>query len=374
MPRHRYFVLDSYRFIAALGIVAYHFEAHFSPFTPGPHDRLLALQTLVDFFFVLSGFVLAHTYGTRIRSLRGYADFLRKRFARVYPLHAATLALCVGLYLVVRFAAVPMRDRSIIDMSALVPNLFLVQAWGFLDHPGLNEPAWSISAEAFVYLLFPLLMILAVRMRPVATIALAMLLAALIDAGRRMADLPPGEVATFDFGMLRAVPMFLAGIAAQAFVESRPTKPLPWIAPHALFAAVLVLMALQAPLAVIDLLYPPLVVLIALAERGGRPTLLAAPGVVRLGEASFAIYMVHTFVQIGCVGFVRRTGWTSLPALWAVASVGTLVIVALGCLSFHFFETPMRAWLSGSPRARRTTTIMPCRDPTAAFPETGVPN
>ncbi len=371
MPHQRYLVLDSYRFMAALGIVAYHFEAHFAPFLPGSHDHLAALQTLVDFFFALSGFVLAHTYGARIHGLRQYADFLRKRFARVYPLHAATLAACLALYLAVQFAAVPIRDRSIIDMSAFWPNLLLVQAWGFTNHPALNEPAWSISAEAFVYLLFPIFMALATRLRPVPTIALAVLLALLIDVGRRVAGLPPGETATFDFGMLRAVPMFLGGIAAQAFVNSRPAKPLSWLAPHALFAAILGLIAVQAPLAIIDIFYPPLVALVALAERGGRRTRLAAPLAVRLGEASFAIYMVHTFVQIGCVGVVRRTGWTGVPSLLAVACVGTLLIVGLGCLSFRFFEKPMRAWLGGRARVAATPSR---RDPTTVLTEVGVPN
>src|ERR1700712_3633748 len=89
--RHRYAVLDSYRFIAALGIVAYHFEAHFAPFFPHAHEVLEDFQTLVDFFFVLSGFVLMHTYGARIDGWASYIDFLRRRFARVYPLQFATL-------------------------------------------------------------------------------------------------------------------------------------------------------------------------------------------------------------------------------------------------------------------------------------------
>lgn len=363
-PRHRYAVLDSYRFIAALGIVAYHFAGHLAPFRGSPHGPLAGLQTLVDFFFVLSGFVLAHTYGTAIGSLADYRDFLRKRFARIYPLHAATLALCVIVFVVVRLAAVPVRDVSVIDMSVLLPNLLLVHAWGVTDHPGLNSPSWSISAEAFVYLLFPLFMLLARRLKPAPTIACAGLIAVVIEAARRSAGLPPGDLATFDFGMLRAVPMFLSGIAVHAFVATRPLARVSWLLPHALAASILALMVLEAPNAVMDLLYPPLVALVALAERGGAPTRLASPLAVRLGQASFAIYMLHTFVQIACVGLVRRAGWTSLPALWAVALGGTLVIVLLGLASFRFFETPARRWLNGTtpanasrPRAGRAATL-----------------
>ena len=81
-PPRRYVVLDSYRFIAALGIVIYHFEPHFGVFRPHQTEVLDRVQSLVDFFFVLSGFVLMHTYGTRVDDLGSYADFLRKRLAR----------------------------------------------------------------------------------------------------------------------------------------------------------------------------------------------------------------------------------------------------------------------------------------------------
>jgi peptidoglycan/LPS O-acetylase OafA/YrhL len=350
--RHRYAVLDSYRFIAALGIVAYHFESHFSIFLPHPSHKLENLQTLVDFFFVLSGFVLMHTYGERIDGVARYGDFLRKRFARVYPLQFATLMLCVLLYAVVTSLRIPVRDPSIIDMHLLLPNLLLVQAWGLTDHPGLNSPSWSISAEAFVYLLFPLFVIVARRLRPALTLGLAVLIVVAVETARRANGLPSGSLATFDFGMIRAVPMFLAGIAVYRIVVTRPLRPMSWLIPHALFGVIVVMMLLKAPAYAIDGLYPLLVALIALAERGGRRTWLASPLVTQLGNASFAIYMIHTFIQIACVGLVRHMGWTSVPALIAVSFAGGAVIVLCGVASSHGFETPMRRWLSGSSRPR----------------------
>lgn len=355
--RHRYAVLDSYRFIAALGIVAYHFEAHFAPFLSGPHGVLEDFQTLVDFFFVLSGFVLMHTYGTRVKSWTSYLDFLRKRFARVYPLQFATVMLCVLLYAAVTVFKISVRDPSIIDMHLLLPNLLLVQAWGFVDHPGLNSPSWSISSEAFVYILFPLFIVVVRRSRPPLTLCLAVLIAILIEATRRAFGLPSGSLATYDFGMMRAVPMFLAGIATYQIVVECPPKPMSWLIPHALFALIAVMMILKAPEYAIDVLYPPLVGLIATAERGGRPTWLASPTMTHLGNASFAIYMIHTFVQIACVGIIRHMGWTSIPHLILVSVAGTILIVLCGVASFHGFETPMRRWLSGARRVRGLAPI-----------------
>ena len=355
MQRHRYVVLDSYRFIAAIGIVIYHFEAHFSPFITHPRDALDRMQSLVDLFFVLSGFVLMHTYGHGLTSFSTYRTFLRKRLARIYPLHAATLAICVALFVIVSVFGIHVRDPSVIDMRLLVPNLLLVQAWGFIDRSGLDSPSWSISAEMFVYLLFPAFVALAGRLRPVPTLVVAASTAAIIEAVRLKAGMTSGAVATFDFGMLRAVPMFLAGIATYDIVQAAPAgRPISWLLPHGLFAAILVLMMVKAPLYLIDALYPLLVGLVALAERGGRPTRLASPALVRLGNASFAIYMLHAFIQIGCVGVIRHTGWTGALELTLVGVAGTVLIVAVGLVSFTLFETPMRRRFSGSARREAT--------------------
>lgn len=348
VERQRYVVLDSYRFIAAMGVVLYHFEAHLTAFLPYQTNVLDRFQTLVDLFFVLSGFVLMHSYNDSVGGWTGYAAFLRRRFARVYPLHLATILLCVALFVAVTAAHVPVRDPSLIDTSQLVPNLLLIHAWGLTARPALNFPSWSISAEAFVYLLFPVLAWAAARLRPLPSLGLAVLLVCAIEAVRAASGLRSGSVATFDYGMIRAVPMFLAGIATCGLVSSLSPPRVSWLYPHGLAVLILALMLARAPYYAIDTLYPVLVGLIAAAERGGRPTRLGAPLMVRLGEASFAIYMVHTFVQVGCVAVVRRLGWSGVPALTLVAAVGACVIVGCGLASYRVFETPMRRWLGGA--------------------------
>lgn len=310
-------------------------------------------QTLVDFFFVLSGFVLTHTYGARIATLGAYGDFLRKRVARIYPLQLATVLLCVIIAAFVAFRHIAMRDPALIDLDLVPWNLLLLQAWGTTSAPGLNFPSWSISAEAFVYLLFPLFALLLAFIGPVRTLLFAVATAVLIETVRALLGLRPEYLATFDAGMLRAVPTFLAGMAVCAIVESRPAKPVSWRYADALVVLILVLMLARAPIPLIVACYPLLVGLIAVADRGGRPTVLASRFFVGLGNASFAIYMLHTFVEIACVGVARKLGWTSLPALFAIAAAGSLVIVVIGLLSFRYFETPCRRWIAGPSRPKR---------------------
>src|SRR5436305_1921821 len=99
----------------------------------------------VDFFFVLSGFVLAWSARPDVGPLR----FWWNRFARIWPLHLTTLLLALALGVAVASGGV----------AALLPNLFLVQAWW--PQPdvyfGFNAVSWSLSCEVFFYLCFPLL-------------------------------------------------------------------------------------------------------------------------------------------------------------------------------------------------------------------------
>ncbi len=347
-PARRYGVLDAYRFLAALGVVLYHFENNLSPLRGPATDVLERFQSLVDFFFVLSGFVLMHSYAGGVTGIAAYRGFLRKRLARIYPLHLATLLLCAAIAGIVAVRHVPVRDGSLFALDQLPQNLLLIHAWGTVAAPGLNFPSWSISAEWFVYLLFPVFAAVVRRVGPVASLGLAAGCALATEAGRAGCGLRPGDLATFDFGMLRAVPSFLAGMAVCRIVEGRPATSLSWRIPHALAVLLLVLMLAKAPPFAIIALYPLLVGLIAIAERGGRPTRLASPLAVSLGNASFAIYMLHAFVEVACQRLLLKLGWTGAPALLVGAGLGTAVIVALGCVSYRVFESPLRRVLAGN--------------------------
>jgi peptidoglycan/LPS O-acetylase OafA/YrhL len=98
----------------------------------------------VDFFFVRSGYIITHVYFASLASPHSGAVwiFLWHRFTRLYPVHITVLA---GLVAIVSLAGI----------AGYVLNN--PQDWGVTQSPGWNVPAWSISAEWFAYLLFPLL-------------------------------------------------------------------------------------------------------------------------------------------------------------------------------------------------------------------------
>lgn len=118
----------------------------------------------VDFFFILSGFILTTKYGETFSgrfSLRDYGRFLTVRAARIFPLHIAVTLACVatGRY----------------PLAQVMEELFLVHRWpGVPAYPhAINGPAWSISTELFVNLIFPL--VTALTIVPPRRIAVAVL-------------------------------------------------------------------------------------------------------------------------------------------------------------------------------------------------------
>ena len=341
----RYRVLDTYRFFAASGIVLYHFEAHFRPFMPNHVPRLERLQCLVDFFFVLSGFVLMHTYGRGPLTWAAHKDFLWKRFARLYPLHLATLAFCCLEGALVLALGLKVRDPSFFDVSLIPSNLLLIQAWGVNDHPGLNSPSWSLSAEAFVYILFPVLVGLLSQIGAWKGIAVAITIAATTALVRDRCGWGDASVATYDLGNLRALPSFLIGMATCSIVDRMPARRIGWALPSALGVGVVAMMLLDVPAYVILGAFPVLVGAIAMAERGGSRSALASPFFVMLGNASFAIYMTHSFFQATSVGVIRKLGWTSPLGLLAGGTACFVVIVGAGVLSYLLFEVPARRML-----------------------------
>src|SRR4051812_1010229 len=117
------------RGVAALLVVLFHYRTILGPaFNMDGYTSFLAKSYLwVDFFFILSGFILCHVYGTRPgENQRSMLEFLQARLARIYPLHLATLTLLVS------FQAIVARTNHPIEVGSWAtfwPNLFGVQAW-----------------------------------------------------------------------------------------------------------------------------------------------------------------------------------------------------------------------------------------------------
>jgi len=150
--------LTSLRFLAAVHVVAFHLQAIDVAFASGPFADFVSIGYIgVHFFFVLSGFIMVYNYAGRpVAKPR----FWRARFARVYPAYAFSLLITAPIFAIAitkpefaffRFAA----DHTLITCLAVVG---LLQAWIPDAALSWNPVSWSLSVEAFFYLLFPFLL------------------------------------------------------------------------------------------------------------------------------------------------------------------------------------------------------------------------
>jgi peptidoglycan/LPS O-acetylase OafA/YrhL len=333
--------LTQLRWVAALLVFLYH-ARNFGLF--GADAGKLANwafgagATGVSLFFILSGFVIA--WSARPGDRRG--AFWRRRFARIYPLHLATALMA----LVLAVAAVP--GSPMPGRRAAVANLLLVSAWNHDWWQTLNPVSWSLTCEAFFYAAFPLAyagMRRLGRRGLEATIAASVTAVVILAALAHQDALP---ISLYDFPATR-LPEFLAGVAAGLLVRRGQ-----WRGPATAAAAVLTtvgyFLTAQVPepytvaactMAGFTLLIPAL----AVARRDDAETGRWTATGERLGEMSYAFYLVHLLV-LRCL--TAATGSHPPPDLgralvWTVSALA--VSVALAWLLHTYVEVPARRLL-----------------------------
>ncbi|MFJ8041120.1 acyltransferase family protein [Kitasatospora sp. NPDC096147] len=343
--------LTGLRFWAALLVVLYHLSRQLGEL-PLLSPLVWYGRSGVTFFFVLSGYVLAWTYaGSPVWA----AVFLRRRLARIWPLHALTTLLSLAAYAAIG-AALP--------LTAALWSVPLLHAWLPAAAKGGNPASWSLGDEAWFYLLFPLLLPLlapltARRLRAVA-VACVLTGPLLWLAGAAVAD-PALRGWLLDYLPLTRTPQFLLGVVLGLAVRRGRVPRVP-VLPAGL--AVLGFHAALVPwhLAVPDSLwYSPwgasqllaapffaaLIVAAAQADLRGR----AAFGqrvTVRLGEWSFAWYLVHEIAfRCWLAAYGRPTGgWWALLGAWLLLAGGSLAVAAA---LFRYVERPVERLLRGGP-------------------------
>jgi peptidoglycan/LPS O-acetylase OafA/YrhL len=354
--------LTSLRIVAALWVLIYHFRDHLGL----DLDRfgLVAKGYLgVDLFFILSGFILSHVYLGRVETRRfNYGSFLWARLSRIYPVHLVTLAGTVAIWL----AALKMGaafDPVAFDPAVLPQHLLMIHAWGTTPSVQWNFPSWSISAEWFAYLLFPVVAVLIIALRRMIWLSVLLALGAFLAMFWLVESngLPLPEVTRL--GFIRIVPSFLLGAAL--YQLGRTTR-LPRYA--ALFGASVavawIVFATSAGLSDATI-WPALGLLVfSLAEASKTEArgVLGAAWLVYLGEVSYSVYMTHLPVDIAYFQVLDRVvpGLTGAMA-WA-AWIGVFLVTLLVSIAvYHLVESPARTWL----RARDPFLRKPPSEPQA---------
>jgi peptidoglycan/LPS O-acetylase OafA/YrhL len=302
----------------------------------------------VDGFFILSGFILAYNYANDSNGRPfSYREFISARFARVYPVHFVCLFAAAAMIL---FKEHHLHKHIIgTDQTTwlgFAQNLVLLNAWSLKTITGWNDVAWSVSAEWFAYVFFPLFVLLApARNRVMAMIALLLPIAALVLIEWNAADhlSLPG-------GLSRLVPEFYAGVLLCRIRRIGAFADLPMFTGTAAIALVLAGVFIGSDsLSVVGLG----VLVFALSSRMdwiARPLSLA--WVVYLGEVSYCLYMVQRF-PLEALSFARKqihfVGALPMPVQMLIF-FAALLLSAMAL--HHVIENPVRGWLNRTLRGR----------------------
>jgi peptidoglycan/LPS O-acetylase OafA/YrhL len=342
----RLVVLDFYRFLAASAVVIYHVAL------PDLNGRLFAIvgrfSLFVDFFFILSGFVIARCYAGSVSSRADIATFLRRRFARLYPLHLLMLTVFVTVAALALAAHHPMNQEKY--SLALIPEqMLLTQSWSPSPVLQMNFPAWSISVEFAMYLLFPLLILCHREIGRLGLVVIVIIGFVAMEVLSREGFIPAWD---YNYSPLRALPTFTIGIIIalemRTLVPAVPVRIAPIVL--ALGACSLLastgLMVLHASNYVIIALFGIAIVLTALGELSSNRPIFDRPVVRMLGDTSYGIYMIHGFIVVVFLSAV----WpriSNAPASIGCALAILLLVIGLATPIFYLFERPARDWLSG---------------------------
>jgi peptidoglycan/LPS O-acetylase OafA/YrhL len=358
--KSHYVVLDGLRGVAALTVVLFHTLEAYSGGDP-TRQIINHGYLAVDFFFLLSGFVVAYAYDDRWGRMRHRAFFLR-RLIRLQPmvvlgsLFGAALFYLQAGPLFPKIAATPVWQLLLVMLLGCtvlpLPKAYDVRGWDEI-HP-LNGPAWSLFYEYVANVAYALVLR---HLSPRVLAGLALLAAGLLlDVALRgeRRDLIGGwslDAAGIKVGLARLCYPFIAGMwlmRSGLRLRSRHAFPL---------CGGLLVVALSVPrlggtphhianglydaLCVL-LLFPLIVALGAGEKRAGGWSLRVARV---LGDLSFPLYITHyPLIYVYTAWVVDQRVPPRIGAPVGVALV--IVAVVIARLSLTFYDVPVRRWLA----------------------------
>jgi peptidoglycan/LPS O-acetylase OafA/YrhL len=337
--------LDALRIVAAAAVVVLHYAEYAKDNAAASFvfAHVQHFNLFVDLFFVISGFVIAKQYLERVGSPDDIKRFLWRRFARIYPLHLLTLAFYLAIAVVLQLGLARGENPARYPLSDVPAQLLMLHAI-VGERLTFNFPSWSLSAEMFCYLLFPLLAATAMRWR--SSILVIVVVAVLANsAASTLADAGAWTEWINRGGVFRALPSFALGIALYIFrarFELAPALRMPFTLPLAAF----LLFGGLLPQSLMLVAVYAIVLLAARADAMRQETFLSRNRVDRWSDLTYSVYMLH--IPIATV--VLTIGSRYLTPFGPDAKL-VLVPLALGILavassvSYRFVETPIRHFL-----------------------------
>ena len=373
-PKPHYELLDGLRGVAALLVVIYHiFEGlAFAEATDGVGSGLITTlnhgHIAVDFFFILSGFVISYAYDDRCNKM-SMGEFFKRRLIRLHPM--LIMGAVIGA---ITFFAVGCErwDGSIAPTSwvmiAMLLTMCMVPAVPGVPYEvrgngemfPLNGPGWSLFFEYIGNICYALFM----RRMSTKVLAFFTLLLGIAHAWFFIGDVSGYDMIgvgwtidaiNFWGGFIRMLFPFSMGMLLARTFRPRKVKGAFWVCSAALIALFAVPYIPSADgislnslyeFVCIAVIFPALVWLGACGSASGDSTKVNT----FLGELSYPLYIVHyPIMYIFYAWLIKRDIYT-LEACWPVALLVVVSSIALAYACLKLYDEPVRRWLSRRTR------------------------
>lgn len=289
---HRFVLLDGLRGAAALIVVQYHLSQLFGrAFFPRGY-------LAVDFFFMLSGFVLSFAYQSKLKDGLPSSRFLSRRLIRLYPLYLLGFLLGVCVFCLDFHARLSRAPHSGLAAAITLGLLLLPTPGGIvlqnLDIFPFNYPAWSLFEEATTNIVH----VVALRRpgRKLLAGSLAIFGSLVVWSAIRFDGLNFGaRWSNLPFGIYRALFGYIAGILLYSLYKNSQR-----VVPYGAFVSLALLvgvMATRVPsgwgvlfdLGAVFIVFPSIILIGA----AGTVSKRLLPAAVFLGQISYGIYVLH---------------------------------------------------------------------------------
>ncbi len=316
----RFLVLDGWRGVCAMMVALFHLHV-IGHIYPGSLDSVRIINNswlFVDFFFVLSGFIITHSLGRGLDDLVSLIAFAIRRFGRLWPTHLVMIMILLAYefakyppdiaLVVLNFQSYSINDflLSLSYCLTFTHSLPWVYTIGIDKFADINPPSWSISVECWIYLTLGLILLYGRRWHA------AIILALIIASGLTMYMRVGAIGSSFEYGLMRCAYGFFVGHVVYLLYGKSQFDVRPW---RWLMTAIEVLVvALSAAFVTLtgpvpeSLLAPAVfgvTVYVFAFEAGMISKVMMAKPFQTLGTLSFTIYMGHAFVVLAYADCIR---------------------------------------------------------------------
>ena len=350
------------RFIAAILIVIYHFGGDVFPFSnpwlaPFFHHSNLG----VSYFFLLSGFVMVVAYGRKNKAV-DYGNYLQNRAARILPLYYFAMLLML-IYFFIRISLLHVHSDYQPSVTDVVLHTLLIQSWLPGKATSINTAAWSLSVEAFFYLLFPLLwnrLYSIISFNKVLFFSVMFFLISQI-LFHFLIGAYPQLIAYFFYLPLLHLNEFVCGnVVGLLFLRKQQSFERNTFV-HVLIVFILSVLAVYCiPETRINfhnglfiIFFAPLVYFLAV-DKSALARTFRKKFFIYLGEISYGIYILQFPVYFFFTATLTYFGHKINQPLFFVY---LLILIVVSGISFRYIETPMREKIRSFPLKKRVTVL-----------------